>query len=381
MATMTKMKAIPAVLVIVCTAAITYASEVMKFKLFDGEIVEGKLSLPAETARMKELVIYIHGTGPGTYDNHRKFGTLEFNYCDYFANEFNRRGIGFFSYNKRGVTPGTDPPMYDNVDREKFRKAVPSVEVRDIANFIATLRSDKRLKHTKIVLMGWSEGTVLAAMVAEDKRNKVSAVFLNGYLNINLSEVIRWQNTGGSSMVNLRGVFDKDENGSISRGEFESDDKAVTRFRTGAMQNAKFEQLDVDKNGEITTEDFDVLLKPRYDAIVAAIERGDEDWIWKNYFRVSIPWLKEHFALEANKDRLPRLRMPIYIFHGVSDANCPVEGVYDLRKRFDAAGKKNLHEFVFKGHNHDLNFVDWVLKKEMPAGIAKMFEVAGELNK
>src|SRR6476620_8197547 len=137
------MKAILAVLVTLFIVTLTNASEIIKFQLFDGEIVDGKLSLPAETTKIKELVIYIHGTGPGTYDNHRKFGTLELNYCDYFANEFNRRGIGFFSYNKRGVTLGTDPPMYDKVDREKFRRAVPSVEVRDIATFISTLRKNK----------------------------------------------------------------------------------------------------------------------------------------------------------------------------------------------------------------------------------------------
>ena len=62
------------------------------------------------------------------------------------------------------------------------------------------------------------------------------------------------------------------------------------------------------------------------------------------------------------------------------DANCPVEGVYDLRTRFDKAKRKNLHEYVFKGHNHDLNYLDWVMKKEMPEGIKKMFEVAEALN-
>ena len=67
--------------------------------------------------------------------------------------------------------------------------------------------------------------------------------------------------------------------------------------------------------------------------------------------------------------------------HGLSDANTPVEGVYDIRKRFDQAGKKNLHEYIFAGHNHDLNFVDWVREKKMPQGIRKMFEIAETLNK
>jgi len=124
-----------------------------------------------------------------------------------------------------------------------------------------------------------------------------------------------------------------------------------------------------------------VLQKAKYDAILDAYNRGDEDWIWKNYYRVSIPWLKEHFALEADKDRLPRLNLPIYIFHGEEDGNCSVQGAYDVKSQFDKAGKNNLHTNVFPGHNHDLNFGDWITKKQIPAGIAKIFQTAEELDK
>ena len=373
-------RVLPIMLVLGSACLTLNASEIIKFSLFDGETVEGKLSLPLDTENARELVIYVHGTGPATYDNHRKFGTLELNYFDYFAQEFNRRGIAFFTYNKRGVTLGTDPPLYDQVDREKFRKVVPSTEIRDIATFISTLKKDKRLKNAKVVLLGWSEGSVIAAMAAENKQNKVAALFLNGYMNDNMFDVIKWQNEGGSAMVGFRGPLDKDKNGSISREEFDSEDATVAAFRK-KLQGAKFEQFDVNKDQSLTAADFAVLQKAKYKTILDAVDRGDEDWVWKNYFRVSIPWLKEHFALEANKDRLPRLDLPIYIFHGEADPNCPVEGVYDLQSRFEKAKKHNLHAFVFEGHEHNLNFVDWVLKKEMPSGIAKIFEVAEGLKK
>ena len=377
---MTRAKSIVVFFVIILAASSAFSSEIIKFQLFDGETVEGKLSLPTDTSNIKELVVYIHGTGPGTYDDHRKFGTLDFNYFDYFANEFTKRGLAFFSYSKRGVTFGDDPPLFDKVDREKFRKVVPSVEIKDIATFISTLRKDTRLKKAKVVLLGWSEGTVLAAMAAEDKRNKVSAIFLCGYVNDNMADVIKWQNVGGSAMVSFRDAFDKNKDGLISKSEYEADDKIAIGFRK-RLQGVQFEQLDVNKDNSITAADFEVLQKAKYDAILDAYNRGDEDWIWKNYFRISIPWLKEHFALEANKDRMLRLNMPIYIFHGESDQNCPVEGVYDIKSRFEKAGKTNLHVNVFPGHNHDLNFVDWVTKKEMPYGIAKIFQVADGLNK
>ena len=229
------MKSFLAAAILVLTATLVEAGDIIKFTLFDGENVEGKLSLPTNAGALKELVIFVHGTGPATYDNHRKFGQLEFNYFDYFADEFNRRGIAFFTYNKRGVTRGDTPPSFEKIDRERYRKVLPSVEVRDIATFIHTLRRDKRLKNAKIVLLGWSEGTALASLVAQDKSNRISALLLNGYLNDNLADVIRWQNNGGSSMVNLRAAFDTDKDGAISRTEYESTEKGPAAFRTGAM--------------------------------------------------------------------------------------------------------------------------------------------------
>jgi len=362
-------------------ATTTDAGEILSFRLFDGEMVDGKLSLPNETAEIGELVIYVHGTGPATYDNPRGSGSSKFNYFDYFADEFNRRGIAFFTYNKRGVTFGPEPPFYDQVDREKFRKAVPSAESHDLATYIKTLRRDRRLKKAKIVLLGWSEGTILAAMAGENRSNKITALFLNGYVHDTMTDVIKWQNTGFSAMVNLRAIFDADKNGSISRVEYESDEKTVADFRIRRLQNAQFPQFDQNKDELIDAADFALLQAPKYKQTLDAIQKEDEDWIWKNYFRVSIPWLKEHDSLEPNKERLLRLKIPIFIFHGEADANCRVEGVYDLRKRFDAARKTNLHESVFSGHNHDLNFGDWVTKKQMPEGIRKMFETAELLKK
>ena len=112
---------------------------------------------------------------------------------------------------------------------------------------------------------------------------------------------------------------------------------------------------------------------------MANIEKGNEDWIWNYYFRISIPWLREHFALEPNKTRLTRLDLPIYIFHGDRDPNVPVEGVYDLERRFKALGKTNLTASVFKNHEHNLNFSEWQKDGKMPEGIARIFEVVEKL--
>ena len=113
--------------------------------------------------------------------------------------------------------------------------------------------------------------------------------------------------------------------------------------------------------------------------LMAKIAENDGDWIWNKYVRVTIDWFREHFALEPNKTRLLRVDIPIYVFHGKDDANVPAESVYDLENRFKACNKTNLKTFVFDGHNHDLNFEDWITKKEYSEGLQKIFDTAAEI--
>lgn len=353
-----------------------HAQEILKIPLSDGEQMEGRLVLPAPNAP-KAIVVYIHGTGPATYLNKRKAGEKEFQFFDPFAEVFSKKGVGLFTYNKRGVTLADTPPTYEAVDRSKFALATPSREVEDVKAAIKALR----LKHpqAKIVLFGWSEGTVLATMVAEEKSVGVDALLLAGYANENMYDLIKWQFSGESSITNLAPYFDPDGNRSISKAEYETEEESAKRFRTGALRDAKFEQLDVNKDGSITSADFGTIAAPMYKAVLDAYSRGDEDWIWKNYFRVSLPWLKEHFALEANKSRMLRLEQPIFIFQGRMDASCPVEGVMDVQRRFEVLGKKNLTVQVFDGHNHDLDYQDWITKGELSPGIKAIFAALDQI--
>lgn len=165
---------------------------------------------------------------------------------------------------------------------------LPSNEVLDIESIISTLRKDKRFEQSKIALLGASEGTIIASMVAERKLERVD-----------------------------------------------------------------LQQM---------------------------IEAGSDNWIWNNYFRITSAWLKEHYQLEANKTRLLRVDIPIYIFHGVEDANVHIEGMYDIQSRFTEAHKTNLQCFSFEEHNRDLNYLDWPYKQEISKGLNAIFE-ASELLK
>jgi pimeloyl-ACP methyl ester carboxylesterase len=375
------MKKILLIVVILFLNFPLFGEEIVKVGLSDGEIISGRLMLPPGNDKVPLLIIFVHGTGPNTYLNKRKIGNVEFNYFDLFAEEFNKRGIGFFTYNRRGVEIGDTPPYYDKIDSVKYSKYLPETEARDIESMISQLRHDNRFTSSKIVLLGGSEGTIIASMVADWKVEKIDGLLLFGYANDNLYDIIKWQYSGKSSIVNLRKYFDVNKDNLISRSEYESADSSALLGRTRVLGNATFESLNIVKDTVLDYNDFAARTIPFFDYIIKMVSSGNDAWIWQNYFRVKSMWLKEHFQLEANKTRLLRIDIPVYIFQGIDDGSVPVEGAYDIQSRFRQANKTNLHCFFFEGHNHDLNYLDWPYKHVISEGLNSIFNTSELLLK
>lgn len=353
-----------------------YGSEIIKVQLSDGENITGKLDLPKDSSNVPLVVVFVPGTGPNTYLNKRKFGNIEFNYFDLFGTEFTKRGIGFFTYNRRGVEIGEQPPYYDKVDSVKYAKYIPSREVMDIESIISNLRNDDRFKKSKIALLGASEGTIIASMVADRKVERVDALLLFGYANENLFDIIKWQLSGAASIVKLRRYFDTNKDNVFSKEEYESNDSIPALARAKYLNNLSFEALNMEKDSIIDFRDFAPKTAPFFKYLIQMIDSGNDTWIWKNYFRVTSRWLKEHFQLEANKTRLLRIDIPIFIFQGVDDANAPIEGVYDIQSRFKQGNKTNLKCFIFEGHDHDLNYIAWPYKHQISMGLNSIFNTS-----
>ncbi len=221
-----------------------FGSEIIDFRLQDGEIIKGKLSLPEGSESVSHIVLFIHGTGPNTYLNKRGNPDQNFNYYDMFAEEFNKAGIGFLSYNRRGVTISETPPMYDAVDSAKYSKYNPLTEATDVESIIRQLKKYGNLQKTKIILLGWSEGTIISTMIAERKIVDIEALMLCGYANENLFDIIKWQLNGASSMINVCQCFDSDDNKYVDRSEYESEEKVATYCRENLFGGVDFSLLD-----------------------------------------------------------------------------------------------------------------------------------------
>jgi len=375
------MKKIFFIVLVLSSKTALFGEEIVKIGLSDGEIIAGRLMLPSNEDNVPLLVIFVHGTGPNTYLNKRKIGNVDFNYFDLFAEEFNKRGIGFFTYNRRGVEIGDNPPYYDEIDSVKYSGYLPETEAEDIESIISQLRRDERFINSKIALLGSSEGTIISSIVADRKVVKVDALLMFGYANDNLYDIIKWQYSGHASIINLRKYFDFNKDNLISQSEYESADSGAVFGRTRVMRNVSFEALDTEKDSILDYRDFASRTVPYFEYLIKMIETGNDAWIWQNYFRVRSRWLKEHFQLEANKTRLLRIDIPVYIFHGTEDGNVPVEGVYNIQTAFRNAGKTNLNCYIFDGHNHDLNYLDWPFEHKISEGLNAIFNTSELLMK
>lgn len=346
------------------------SSEILKVKSFDDYTITGKLDLPKTADSVPELVIFVPGTGPNTYENHRNIGGVEFNYYDLFAQELVKRNIGFFRYNTRGVDIGDQPPLYDSVNMDEYRKYLPDNQVKDIEVLVTELKKNEKLKDSKIILLGWSEGTIIASMAAERKQVQIDGLMLAGYCNENLMDIIEWQLSGASSIIFYYHYFDKNKDGIISKQEFNADPYGIKQ----ALGNITFEQLDTNVDNKLTQADFKPMLKDKRDMLMNAIEKKDDDWIWNNYFQITSEWILEHAKLEPNKMRMMNVDIPVRIFHGIYDQNVPVQGVYDIYDKYTQAGKKNLKAFIFDKHDHDLNYLEYPLRGVIPDGIERIFK-------
>ena len=107
-----------------------------------------------------------------------------------------------------------------------------------------------------------------------------------------------------------------------------------------------------------------------------------DGWIQENFMELPAYWFSEHFRLGSTEDILAQVTdIPIHIFHGTYDLNCPVQGVYDVQKRFADMGRTNLNVHIFKGHNHDLNYDLWLLTNIDSTGCLAIFDTVASLGK
>ena len=348
--------------------------EIKEIKSYDGYGIKAKISYP-DNKDIDKAVIYVNGSGVNTYDNKRRLNDgRTFNYHDLFEKEFLKRDIAYCRYNTRGVEISDEPPLFSAVNEKEYKTYFPSNSVKDIESIINYILSVDKFKNAKIYLLGWSEGTIIAPLAALNKKAKVDGLLLAGYVNENLKDTMIWQMSGNYEFTFLRYILGYNKKEFITKDDIEAfTDKEL-------LGDLKFEDIDINGDGKIDAQDFAPKSLEHLKNMLLAIENNDDEWLKNNHgVRLTSRWFKEHFKLKPNKEVLPELTVPIYIFHGEMDAMCPKSYAEEIKEIFLQKEKENLTVNIFENHDHDLNFLFYVFKNEISDGLKCIFDTVLKL--
>jgi len=341
------------------------------FTSHDGYPMRGKLTVP-NSARPYPVVVYVQAAEGMTVDMKRPLPNGTFNYFDLYREKLPEIGVGFFSYEGRGVTMGDTPPRYETIDRTVYNTSTLDNKVRDVLSAVSVVLKQKGVDSTKVFLMGASEGTLLAAEAAARAPDQVrGGLVLYAVLSSTLKDMLKFQAADGPFLV-INSVFDADKDGKTSKAEYDAD---ARKNRALGLQATTFETLDADRDGSFTQADFRTLRKPLVDAIAADNFDSISAWL-KQTAVVDLPtgWLKDHFAHPSMWSFLSQLQIPVGLFHGTADNLAPVDGTRNLEAQAKRAGKSNLEFHYFEGLDHSLGVGAWFTRRTLPEGHRAIFE-------
>ena len=341
------------------------------FTSHDGYPMRGKLTVP-NSAGPYPVVVYVQAAEGMTVDMKRPLPNGTFNYFDLYREKLPEIGVGFFSYEGRGVTMGDTPPRYETIDRTVYNTSTLDNKVRDVLSAVSVVLKQKGVDSTKVFLMGASEGTLLAAEAAARAPDQIrGGLVLYAVLSSTLKDMLKFQAADGPFLV-INSVFDADKDGKTSKAEYDAD---ARKNRALGLQATTFETLDADRDGSFTQADFRTLRKPLVDAIAADNFDSISAWL-KQTAVVDLPtgWLKDHFAHPSMWSFLSQLQIPVGLFHGTADNLAPVDGTRNLEAQAKRAGKSNLEFHYFEGLDHSLGVGAWFTRRTLPEGQRAIFE-------
>ena len=359
--------------------SLAIGERIITFHTEDHQVLEGKLSMPVGQQGSVPVVFFLPGAGPWTFDRPVVYPdpndkgippkTMVYNYCDFYAKELTRKGIAFFRINKRGCAAIKKKP-YRLVNRAIFSNATPSILLSDYRAALSALRKQSDIDANRIVLLGASEGTILAPQLALEKPEGIVAVAMIGYVEDNARDVLMWQHTRGA-WRNMALLFDGDGNGEITPTEFNN---GPNLSGTKAFQSTIFRKIDLDGDGVLKPKDMYKANATKLQSILRAVEERDDDYLWHNVLNLSSAYLLEGWSRQPNHKILLKLQVPVAIFHGQMDGTCRVEGVVKTQQVFKKLGRMNLDVRIYPQAGHNLNWVKHLFERRTPKAFEDIFE-------
>ncbi len=338
-----------------------YAVTDVTFKAHDDVKMFGRLVLPKSNPP-RAIVIAVQTAEGATVDMKRPLGGGKtFNYYDLYREKLTAMDIGFFSYEGRGIRMGDKLPRYEEIDWDIFNTSTLENKVQDLLSAIQAVRNRDRLRQTPILLLGASEGTLLAAEAAAKQPDAVAGLVLYGVMAANLRKTFRYIMSDGE-FLKYR-PMDKNGDNVITKTEWED-----------MVKNVDFSKADLNADDKFTVEDIKIATKKYLDAIDSNDYEVLHAWA-KVGAAVAIPsgWFKDHFSHAENWSFLSQLDIPIGCFHGDADRMTPIAAVKELEEKAKKSNLSKMEFHYFEGLDHSLNIGQYFVNGKLPKGHRAIF--------
>jgi len=342
------------------------------FTSHDGYPMVGRLTIP-DTPGPHPVLMLVQTAEAATMDGElRNAKGVRVRIYNQYRELLAPMGIGFFSYEGRGVTSNAGGGPV--IDRTVYNTSTLANKVQDGISAIRTLQKQGDVDRSRIVLRAISEGTLLAAEIAVQIPKEVAGLVLSGVIGSTLKDATVFMASDGAYLAHLEN-WDINNDGRITSAEFETDSKGI---RKRLPAGTPFSAFDRSGDGVYTRDELLTATRP----LVEAIQKEQFDvfipWL-QNSAAVQVPrtmteWVKDHFSQPTMWELMSKLTVPIGLFQGEIDHNTPADQVRALERSAKAAGKTNMEFRYFDGLDHGLGTITYFNTGTPSTGYAAIFE-------
>jgi pimeloyl-ACP methyl ester carboxylesterase len=284
-----------------------------------GVTLVGTLTLPAGEDPFP-AVLLISGSGQNERDvpffGHRMFLVL----ADYLT----RRGLAVLRYDDRGAGESTLGP-------KEFNELTTADFVADARAGVVFLRTRVDIDQKRVGLLGHSEGSLIAQIIAAESAEEIAFLVLLGVGNTTKGEILATQS---EVMAHIEGYSAKAQ-------------KADREFVRRALV-VTHDEAEYDKRRQLITKIADEALAKAPSPERAKIEPGIRTRV-----KILASENFHHDARQARRDYLRPVRCPVLALNGSKDVLVPAEmHIPRVRASLKAGGNADYTALELPGLNH-----------------------------
>ncbi|WP_199514102.1 alpha/beta hydrolase [Nucisporomicrobium flavum] len=327
--------------------------EQVRIDLGAGWVTDGELTYPAAAGGRLPLVVFLHGSGRN--DMNQTVPGGKGSTFVRLAQAAGREGYATLRFNKRGVT-GIGPVRTTDPAQLTPEKPYQRTQL-DAAAVVRFAARSPRVNPSKIMLLGHSEGTNVAAnLAAEPKRYgipKPAGVVAMAVVGKPVEQLVTFQ-VYGRLLLQLHDEFDLDGDGRLtaveaSDGLVGQPEEVAALFRSVLLDGGRV------KAGTDRNHDGRIAVDAEAGPVLRELTGIDAYPEIPSLDPFLVTYLKDLGRFPTVERALPRFSGPTLLLNGENDLETPARAALAADAAVAAAGNRDHKVVIYPGLAHTMN--------------------------